>query len=114
MKNADGVCQSFHGQKDSGYNSRTLDRYGSTFDVLFLSKLDVKAAPRFLCKAIYGSAKSWLINKNRGEDSDPVIKNYNGFYHQRSKICPRKHLNNVAEYAPRNAFWQSRVFLPYS
>ena len=79
------------------YLYRAVDKSGNTIDFLLTAKRDMKAALRFLTKAIDQNGKPGLINIDKSGANTAAIKQYNQDNNKRIKIRQCKYLNNIIE-----------------
>ena len=79
------------------YLYRAVDKAGNTIDFLLTAKRDMKAALRFLTKAIDRNKKPGLINIDKSGANTAAIKQYNQNKNRQIKIRQCKYLNNIIE-----------------
>jgi transposase-like protein len=79
------------------YLYRAVDKKGDTVDFLLTAKRDMKAAQRFLSKAVGDNGKPSLINIDKSGANTAAIKQYNCDENKRIKIRQCKYLNNIIE-----------------
>ncbi len=79
------------------YFYRAVDKSGNTIDFLLTAKRDMKAALRFLNKAIDLNKKPGLINIDKSGVNTAAIKQYNQDNNKRIKIRQCKYLNNIID-----------------
>jgi transposase-like protein len=80
--------------QERGY---TVDKQSNTVDCLLTIRRDMKAASRFLDKAIGSSGKPSLINIDKSGANTAAIRQYNSDDNKRMKIRLCKYLNNLIE-----------------
>ena len=85
------------------YLYRAVDKRGNTIDFLLTAKRDMKAARRFLNKAIGFNGKPSLINIDKSGANTAAIKQYNADENKRVKISQCKYLNNIVEQVVRHS-----------
>ena len=81
----------------SKYFYGAVDKVGNTIDFLLTAKRDMKAALRFLTKAIDRNKKPGLINIDKSGANTAAIKQYDQDNNRRIKIRQCKYLNNNIE-----------------
>ncbi len=108
---------------DWKYLYRAVHKQGNTIDFLLTAKRDMKAARRFLDKAIGSSGKPGPINIDKSGANTAAIKQYNRDENKRVKIRQCKYLNNIVEQDHRfikrrtrpmlgfKSFWSARETL---
>ena len=79
------------------YFYRAVDKVGNTIDFLLTAKRDMKAALRFLTKAIDRNKKPGLINIDKSGANTAAIIQYDQDNNRRIKIRQCKYLNNNIE-----------------
>jgi putative transposase len=79
------------------YYYRAVDKQGNTIDFLLTAKRDMKAALRYLTKAIGRNSKPSLINIDKSGSNKACINQFNQDNHKRIKIRQCKYLNNIIE-----------------
>jgi len=84
------------------YLYRAVDKSGETIDFLLTAKRDLKAAKRFLKKAIRSSGEPEKINIDKSGANTAAIESYNEDQDSRIEIRQVKYLNNVVESDHRN------------
>ncbi|MCG8311947.1 MAG: IS6 family transposase [Pseudomonadales bacterium] len=83
------------------YLYRAVDKQGETIDFLLTKHRDMKAAKRFLKKAIKRNGKPSLINIDKSGANKAAIESYNKEHNTRIKIRQCKYLNNIVEQSHR-------------
>jgi putative transposase len=95
------------------YYYRAVDKQGNTIDFLLTAKRDIKAALRFLNKAIGRNGKPGLINIDKSGANKAGINQFNSDTNRRVKIRQCKYLNNIIEQDNRRIKRISRSMLGF-
>jgi transposase-like protein len=84
------------------YLYRAVDKAGETIDFLLTAKRDLKAAKRFLRKAIRNNGEPEKINIDKSGANNAAIESYNADQDSGIEIRQVKYLNNGVESDHRN------------
>ena len=93
---------------------RAVDSSGDTIDFLLSRKRDLKAALRFLMKAIAENRIPTTITADKSGANAAGLKKLNGEYKTKIKLRQNKYLNNIVEQSHRLIRRMTRPMMGFS